>query len=416
MPPTATTTKPQEQKNIDTFNIDAKNLTLTREGFLEVDALVTRVGVFIYRDAAGGVVRQLRPKDEVLEPKSYNTLKGKSITDDHPKDFVISKNYKKHNVGHARDIVEIVGDEYIKLKLLFCDADAIEQIKTNDKVQISCGYTCTYDHQEGEYNGEPYDLIQRDIVYNHIALVYKGRAGNNVKLLMDCAENVAYMVQDNDIIEPDATTDNKRKDQDQDQNSIKPRSDMEKITIDGVEYEVSPEVKKALDNSTTNSKLKAAEDALSSAKKELDETKAKLDSLEDVNKELKEKSDQLENEVANQKKADIVQDAVDKGLIKDGDIEIADMEEISIKKKILELNDVRMSADSDAYIEGRYSDFVADKEDEKEEEEEANDTFDGDVVAKKTGEVESNDTYVQNESRDEFLMRKRKRLQQRGGN
>jgi hypothetical protein len=54
--------------------------------------------------------------------------------------------------------------------------------------EISCGYECKMVKESGEYQGERYDERQLDIVYNHVAIVDKGRAGPQARLVLDAAD------------------------------------------------------------------------------------------------------------------------------------------------------------------------------------------------------------------------------------
>ncbi|CAI3099267.1 hypothetical protein MWMV2_MWMV2_00004 [Acinetobacter oleivorans] len=43
--------------------------------------------------------------------------------------------------------------------------------------EISAGYAYTPDMTQGEWNGQPYDGVMRDIHSNHVALVKHGHIG-----------------------------------------------------------------------------------------------------------------------------------------------------------------------------------------------------------------------------------------------
>lgn len=58
--------------------------------------------------------------------------------------------------------------------------DAIDEIESEQKRELSSAYRYTADMTPGKYKGVPYDGIMRDIVGNHVALVEEGRAGNDV--------------------------------------------------------------------------------------------------------------------------------------------------------------------------------------------------------------------------------------------
>jgi hypothetical protein len=50
------------------------------------------------------------------------------------------------------------------------------------KKDLSMGYYCEYDIEEGEYDGQHYDAVQRNLRGNHVALVDQGRCGHSVRV------------------------------------------------------------------------------------------------------------------------------------------------------------------------------------------------------------------------------------------
>ena len=85
---------------------------------------------------------------------------------------------------------------YLRNTLRIFSKDMRDLISSRGKVELSPGYRCTYEETPGIYDGITYDLIQRDILFNHLALVEKGRSGPDVSVLdsaslvFDSAENV----------------------------------------------------------------------------------------------------------------------------------------------------------------------------------------------------------------------------------
>lgn len=69
---------------------------------------------------------------------------------------------------------------YLTNSLVVWDEASIAAIEHNVAREISCGYHYKADMTPGEYEGEKFDGIMRDIVGNHAALVEKGRAGPDV--------------------------------------------------------------------------------------------------------------------------------------------------------------------------------------------------------------------------------------------
>ena len=65
---------------------------------------------------------------------------------------------------------------YLRNSLTIWSADAIRKIEDKSQHEISCGYCYDAEMKSGTTpQGEPYDLIMRNISGNHIALVDRGR-------------------------------------------------------------------------------------------------------------------------------------------------------------------------------------------------------------------------------------------------
>lgn len=73
-------------------------------------------------------------------------------------------------------------DDYLRNSLAVWDEDYINKILNNEQSELSCSYFYTPDMAPGNWNGEPYDGVMRDIVGSHVALVEKGRAGHDVRV------------------------------------------------------------------------------------------------------------------------------------------------------------------------------------------------------------------------------------------
>lgn len=170
----------------------------TSQGFLRVDGHPTRVGVFNYRRADGTTVRELRPPDEVFREDSLASLRGAPVTDLHPPEMVKPTNVRSYGVGHVGDDVRRDGDGvHVAASMTVVDAHMIDGVERRDRVELSCGYDCAIEVASGRFDGslygphvttgEPYDAIQRRIVYNHVALGPEnwGRQGKDVRLKLD---------------------------------------------------------------------------------------------------------------------------------------------------------------------------------------------------------------------------------------
>lgn len=167
------------------FNGRLKNIKKTPQGGIQAPGYLTRTGVFEYTHTDGSKTRELRHPDEVFKKDSLDSLSGAPITIDHPGD-VNAGNWRKLAVGHVGDAVSQDG-QYVSADVRVQDAQAVVSIESGGLVEFSCGYNCEVERTPGEYNGERYDSIQRNIVYNHVALGPRGwgRAGSSVKLRLD---------------------------------------------------------------------------------------------------------------------------------------------------------------------------------------------------------------------------------------
>jgi hypothetical protein len=159
----------------------------TPQGGLKAAAFLTRAGVFEYSQPDGSVVRELRPEDEVFKADSMGSLASAPLTRLHPARPVDAKSYTKVSVGHVGETVTKDGDK-VAATVYVQDADAVAAIERGDMRQVSCGYRCDIDPTPGvTADGQAYDRVQRNIFYNHVALVPVGRAGAGVALRLDAA-------------------------------------------------------------------------------------------------------------------------------------------------------------------------------------------------------------------------------------
>ena len=167
------------------FNGSYKDFKRTPQGFLRVNARLTKAGIFSYDQS-----REYRSEEEVFRADSLESLRGAPVTDLHPSEksedaFVSSANAKAHIVG-ITESVEREGT-YLKGSLLIFDEEAIEAIESGKRKEISLGYKCRVEQTPGAFNGDVYDAVQRDIVINHVALGPKGwgRAGPDCAIHID---------------------------------------------------------------------------------------------------------------------------------------------------------------------------------------------------------------------------------------
>ncbi|HHR6093578.1 TPA: DUF2213 domain-containing protein [Providencia alcalifaciens] len=120
--------------------------------------------------------RLLRDPEELK--KAVNTFNNKPVLNKHIGVTVIDPP-KESIVGSTGERSEFDGT-YLKNSLVLWDIDSILGVETEKQKEISSSYRYKLDMTPGEYEGETYDGVMRDIVCNHVAIVPSGRAGSDV--------------------------------------------------------------------------------------------------------------------------------------------------------------------------------------------------------------------------------------------
>lgn len=152
----------------------------TPEGYLVcVDSIIARTGKQeylkseVFQDSNDDSVIQIdRPKSEVLSPSTIASFENKPLVDEHPDEDVNVDNYRDYAIGFARDVraSKLNDVDILIANLIFTDPEAIAEIESGEKTELSCGYDC-------DILGEGDNLYQANIRGNHIALCKAGRAG-----------------------------------------------------------------------------------------------------------------------------------------------------------------------------------------------------------------------------------------------
>lgn len=174
--------------NIRFDSIKMPKMVTTKEGYLRGKAVVSRSGVFKYKNSDGSIRGELRHPDDVFKQDSLETLKMIPITNDHPPEFVSASNVDKYQVGYTGEQYTIDKDKII-VSMTVTHKDAIEAIKAG-KLELSMGYEVTLKAEHGDYGGEHYDMRQLEPKYNHLAIVAKGRAGSEARFRFDEAREL----------------------------------------------------------------------------------------------------------------------------------------------------------------------------------------------------------------------------------
>lgn len=210
----------------------------TPEGFVVDSPVLSRVGVFPYRQPDGTTKYEYRPAEEVFHPEHLASILHKPVNEEH----------KGRQIGSSTSAgrqdadvpTNLVGD------IIIHDATP-----TATKKELSLGYRLDLDETPGVFEGVRYDAIQRNLRVIEIALTSRGRAGN-ARLNLDAADAVSVSTEEVELM-----------------TTVKVRLDS------GLEYDAAPEVAVAM--AAQAAALKAQKDRADAAEASRDTLQAKVD-------------------------------------------------------------------------------------------------------------------------------------------
>lgn len=332
----------------------------TTEGFLKGRAIVTCCGVFTYKRADGTLQRELRLPEEVFAPATLESLKLKPVTLNHPTELVTPENADMLQVGSLGDNPSSTNQEYnwegkatdwekltdglnVAVDMIITKKDAIDAV-INGKQGLSMGYTCDIEIAEpgSTWCGVEYDYIQRNIKYNHCAIVDAGRAGDNAKI--ELRVDSADAVLEDKLVTKDGGT-----------------KMLKKINLDGIDYEAEESVIKAL-----NTEKKRADDAVAELSKFKEDSAKELSVMTAERDTQKERADKAEEDLAKAKAEALDSTKLDEAvnarieLYKNAEkasVEVKnDMKDADIKKAVIAkvFPKANLDGKDSAYIDARY--------------------------------------------------------------
>lgn len=142
------------------------------------------------------VYKMLRHPDEI--ERAAPTANGIQLLQKHvPVDAEDHKPY---------DTIGAVGSKatwehpFLKNSLHFWTKPGIDDVESEKKRELSPGYHYDADMTPGRYEGEDYDGVMRNLVFNHVALVKDGRQGKDV-VVGDDAEALRWAALERAIAE-----------------------------------------------------------------------------------------------------------------------------------------------------------------------------------------------------------------------
>ncbi len=155
--------------------------SMTPEGFLLCEAVpIARIGSqdYVYSElpeieAKDGIIVAERTAEVLFSPETLASFESKSVTINHPPDFVTPTNYVSVTRGTVRNVRRGEGEQadLMLADLLIMDAEAIRRVQAKDLTEISNGYDADYEQIA------PGRARQVSIVGNHVALVKNARCG-----------------------------------------------------------------------------------------------------------------------------------------------------------------------------------------------------------------------------------------------
>lgn len=167
------------------ITLDTKsNRYFDENGYLVIeDNKIAKAGVFEYlgreisdKLPSGEIYKVFRPWEEL--EKTAKDFEGMPVKFGHE---WVEPSKRDLKIGSISGEVKLE-EPYLTADIKIYDKQAIEAITGAGIVDLSPGYIAKYTAEDGEHNGEKYDFTQRDIKYNHLAIVENGRSGKEVRI------------------------------------------------------------------------------------------------------------------------------------------------------------------------------------------------------------------------------------------
>lgn len=159
---------------------DKRNQKWTPENYLECkNVIVAHLGIQEYHrsEFANGVfdtekVSVKRTEDDLFDEEVMQSLKGKPITDGHPKETVNANNIKKYQIGQVVNVWR--EDDKLMADIMITNKRVADEIWNGEKTRVSLGYIADVIK---DVDDEGYYKFDTKFI-NHLAIVERGRAKN----------------------------------------------------------------------------------------------------------------------------------------------------------------------------------------------------------------------------------------------
>jgi hypothetical protein len=145
----------------------------------------------------------LRPADELSSQECIESFRLVPWIDEHT---MLGESFG--NAAESKGVEGVIGEDvyfeypYLRgnIKLF---SDSLGEMIDDGKADLSCGYRCKYTLEDGEFDGTPYQVVQRQIRGNHVASVDNGRMGKDVAVL-DAQEKLTFSIDSKEFAMADA--------------------------------------------------------------------------------------------------------------------------------------------------------------------------------------------------------------------
>jgi hypothetical protein len=168
------------------------NRVIDTNGWAEIrDNPISKVGVFPYLGKSigasdpGRIYMVYRPEEELADPACIKSFRLLPWVDEHE---MLGDEEAGYTAPEKKGVQGVIGedvyyDDGVLKGNIKVFSESLAALINSGKRQLSAGYRCKYEFTSGQYNGQRYDAIQRNIRGNHLASVQEGRMGPDVAVL-----------------------------------------------------------------------------------------------------------------------------------------------------------------------------------------------------------------------------------------
>jgi hypothetical protein len=322
----------EAMERFDLIRFDASRARKTADGWIIDRPVVTRAGVFVYRNADGTTRREFRPPEEVFHADHLASMQGVPVTTAENHNRLLGPDEEGAVIGTMLSPGVRVDAESMDVA---ADIVIHHPSRLGTRRELSLGYRIArLDMTPGEWQGQRYDCVQRGLTVNHCAVVPQGRAGN-ARLRLDAQDAVSGEIENLDIERMDSTM------AEQAPRTVNVRLDS------GLEYPAAPEVAVAMQ--ARLDRIAQLERDLTAANTRADSIAAERDTIKMQVEGHKAELEKVRTDAAAEVRSRIT---LEETARKHGVSEIrADMADRAIREAVIsKLNGPKTEGQTDAYV------------------------------------------------------------------